>query len=144
MARAETTDHLTPLERLQFELAHPPYHGFLKPEALSVDAEKGAVEIRLAARPEFRRVPDAAEFHGGVIAGLIDLTAHAAVAVKIGRMAPTIDLRIDYMRPAGGDLLARGLLRRAGRTLAVVDVEVLDGAGRVVALGRGTLSTSAG
>ena len=31
---------------------------------------------------------------------LIDLAGHAAVAVKIGRMAPTIDLRIDYMRPA--------------------------------------------
>lgn len=144
MARAETTEHLSPLERLQFELDHPPYHGFLRPEAISADAEAGRVEIRLPFRAEFQRAPDRPEYHGGVIAGLIDLTAHAAVAVKIGRMAPTVDLRIDYMRPATADLLARGSVRRAGRTLAVADVEVSDASGKIVALGRGTFSTSAG
>jgi len=51
-------------------------------------------------QPHLSRAPDEASYHGGVIATLIDLAGHAAVAVSIGRMAPTIDLRIDYLRPA--------------------------------------------
>ena len=67
------------------------------------------VVIRLPFRPEFCRGPKEPYFHGGVIAALIDLTGHAAVAVGLGRAAPTIDLRIDYLRPASGDgLLATG------------------------------------
>lgn len=143
--REQTTGHMTALERLQFELANPPYHAFLRPEAVAVDAEAGRVEIRLPFRPEFQRVPDRPEYHGGVIAGLIDLTAHAAIAVKIGHMAPTVDLRIDYLRGASGtDLLATGTVRRAGRTLAVVDVEVASSDGKLIALGRGLLSTATG
>ncbi len=143
--RRVTTEGMSALERLQFELNHPPFHSFLKPEAVAADSERGTVEILLRQRYEFQRVPDKPEYHGGVIAALIDMTAHAAVAVKIGRMAPTIDLRIDYMRLASNtDLHAHGRVRRAGRTLAVADVEILDDAGKQVALGRGLLSTSAG
>jgi uncharacterized protein (TIGR00369 family) len=144
-ARSENTEHLDPLERLQFELAHPPYHAFLRPQAVSVDAENSIVEIRLPFRPEFQRVPDKPEYHGGVIAGLIDLTAHAATAVRIGKMAPNIDLRIDYVRGATAtDLHAKGTLRKAGRTLALVDVEITDDQGRMIAVGRGVLSTAYG
>ena len=143
--RTQNTENLTPLERLKFELAHPPYHAFLRPEAVSVDAENGVVEIRLPFRPEFQRVPDKPEYHGGVIAGLLDLTAHAAVAVKIGKMAPNIDLRIDYLRGAADtDLFARGFLRKTGRTLALVDVEVSDKNKRLIAVARGLLSTAYG
>lgn len=143
--RTQNTENLTPLERLEFELAHPPYHAFLRPQAVSVDAENGIVEIRLPFRPEFQRVPDKPEYHGGIIAGLLDLTAHAAVAVKIGKMAPNIDLRIDYLRGASDtDLFARGMLRKSGRTLALVDVEVTDNQKRLIAVARGLLSTAYG
>jgi uncharacterized protein (TIGR00369 family) len=139
--RSETTDHLDPLDRLRFELNHPPFHHFLKPEPVTADPDAGVVEIRLPFRPEFSRAPDKAEYHGGVIAALIDLTAHAAVAVKTGRMAPTVDLRIDYLRLASNTALtARGIVRRMGRTLAVVDVDIEDEGGRAIALGRGILS----
>ncbi len=82
-------------------------------------------------------------YHGGVVAALIDLAGHAAVAVKIGRMAPTIDLRIDYLRPSeGSDLIARARLPKAGRTVARVDIEVVDTQGRLIAVGRGSFSTA--
>jgi uncharacterized protein (TIGR00369 family) len=100
------------------------------------------VTIRLPYREEFRRAPDEPGYHGGVIAALIDLAGHAVVAVTVGRMVPTIDLRIDFLRaPAGGDLTARGKLLRAGRSIARADVEVLDDTNNVVAVGRGTYST---
>jgi uncharacterized protein (TIGR00369 family) len=130
------------LARLREEMEGPPFHHVLRPEAIDVDPENGTVTIRLAFRDELARARGDRAFHGGVVASLIDLAGHAAVAVKIGRMAPTIDLRIDYLRPADGDaLMAYAKLLKAGRTVARVDIEILDTQGRTVALGRGTFST---
>jgi uncharacterized protein (TIGR00369 family) len=130
------------LARLIEEIGLPPFHAVLRPQAVSADAVSRTVVIRLPFRPEFCRAPEEPYFHGGVIAALIDLTGHAAVAVSLGRTAPTIDLRIDYLRPAGGDaLLATGRVQRLGRTVATADVEVAGLDGRAVALGRGVFSS---
>ena len=130
------------MARLRAEMERPPYHAVLRPQPVAVDAHAGTVTIRLPYREEFRRAPDAPGYHGGVIAALIDLAGHAAVAVTVGRMVPTIDLRIDFLRAAaGGDLTARGKLLRAGRSIARADVEILDDTNNVVAVGRGTYST---
>src|ERR1700761_2008385 len=141
MSSASAASERTPIDRLRAEMERPPYHGFLRPRAEQVDEATGAVTITLPFRPEFRRAPDAPGYHGGVIAGLIDLAAHAVVAVRVGHMVPTIDLRIDFLRVASdGDLSAIANIRRAGRTLAVADVEISDAEARVVALGRGLFS----
>jgi uncharacterized protein (TIGR00369 family) len=129
------------LAQLAIEMARAPYHAVLDPRPVSADPEKGEVVVGMKAKPEFRRAADCEDWHGGVIAALVDLTAHAAVAVRTGRVAPTIDLRIDFLRAAAGDLVASGRLLRAGRSIARSDVEVRDAAGRLVAVGRGTFST---
>ncbi len=130
------------LARLRAEIERPPYHAVLRPQPVAVEADTGTVVIKLAYRPEFARAPDEPGYHGGVIAALIDLTGHAAVAIHVGRMVPTVDLRIDYLRAAPGtDLTARGKVLRAGRSIARADVEVSDAANNVVAVGRGTYST---
>ncbi|MEU5519443.1 PaaI family thioesterase [Streptomyces sp. NPDC047860] len=132
------------LDRLETELARCPYHDFLLPQAVAADADEGTVVVRLPYRPEFRLARDSDFFHGGVLASLVDITAHAAVAVRTGRVSPTVDLRIDYLRAAaGGPLTARGKVLRAGRSVARADVEVLDASGALVAAGRGTFSTFA-
>jgi uncharacterized protein (TIGR00369 family) len=91
-----------PLGRLRRETDSSPYHRLLGLEAVSADAATGSVTLCLRMRPEFRRAADDSFVHGGIIAALVDITGHAAVAVQIDRMAPTIDLRIYYLRPAGG------------------------------------------
>jgi uncharacterized protein (TIGR00369 family) len=49
------------------------------------------------------------------------------------------------LRPATRtDLSAEARVRRAGRTIGVVDIDVLDDQGRLIALGRGCYSTQAG
>jgi uncharacterized protein (TIGR00369 family) len=132
------------LARLRHELAHPPFHAVLRPEAVSADPQAGVVVIRLPYQPAFGRAGDSPEVHGGVIAALIDLAGHAAVAVQIGRMAPTIDLRIDYLRPApAADLLATARTLKLGRAVSRVDIEVRDPAGLLVAAGRGSFSSLA-
>jgi uncharacterized protein (TIGR00369 family) len=135
-------DRATALARLRAELEGPPFHRVLRPEALDADPEQGTVTVALRYDETLARAPGDTSFHGGVIATLIDMAGHAAVAVKIGRMAPTIDLRIDYLRPSNGeDLTARARLLKLGRSVARVDVEVTDDQGRLVAVGRGSFST---
>lgn len=131
------------MERLEAELAAPPYHGFLKPFAKSFDAETGAVRIGIHYRAEFSFSQRADYYHGGVIAGLIDLAGHAAVAVQIGRIAPTIDLRVDYLRPAPGvELTATARVLKLGRSIGRADIEITDDTGALIAVGRGTFSTT--
>jgi uncharacterized protein (TIGR00369 family) len=138
-----TDDRSTALARLREEMERPPYHHVLQPQAMDVDPAAGTVTIALNYRDGLARAPNQKSFHGGVIAALIDLAGHAAVAVKIGRMAPTIDLRIDYLRPSdGADLIAKARLLKAGRTVARVDIDVTDTQGRLIAVGRGSFSTA--
>jgi uncharacterized protein (TIGR00369 family) len=131
------------LAKLREEMARPPFHRVLAPEAVQADPARGVVVIRLPYQPHFARGPDDTSYHGGVIATLIDLAGHAAVAVSIGRMAPTIDLRIDYLRPAEhSDLTATATLIKAGRSVARADIEITDAQGRLIAIGRGSFSTT--
>jgi uncharacterized protein (TIGR00369 family) len=138
-----THDRSIALARLREELKRPPFHSILRPQALDVDPDTGAVTIALDYRDEFARAPNEKSFHGGIIATLIDLAGHAAVAVKIGKMAPTIDLRIDYLRPSAGErLIARARPLKIGSTMARVDIDITDTQGRLIAVGRGSFSTA--
>lgn len=140
--KADITSTAEAMARLTHELTHPPFHAFLAPVPVSADASAGVVEIRVPYRREFRRAEDSDDIHGGVVAAIMDLAAHAAVAVQIGRMAPTIDLRIDYLRPAPGvDLHVTARTLRVGRSIARVDVEVRGGSSDCIAVARGTFST---
>ena len=137
------SDRAAALARLREEMERPPFHRVLAPQAVRADPATGVVVIRLPYQPHLSRAPDETSYHGGVIATLIDLAGHAAVAVSIGRMAPTIDLRIDYLRPAdNSDLTATATLIKAGRSVARADIEITDGQGRLIAMGRGSFSTS--
>lgn len=130
------------LQRLRDELARPPFHEILKPIAHSVDDSTGEIAIGVPYQPCFSRSPAVEEYHGGVIAALIDIAGHAAAAVHVGHMAPTIDLRIDYLRIAPGvELIARARISKAGRTWIFVDVDV-HAADKLVATGRGTFSAA--
>lgn len=123
-------------------IVDPPFHGFLKPEPVSVDKERGEVVVRLPYNTDLTRSKADGVIHGGVIATLVDMAGHAVVALAIGRMAPTIDLRVDYISSAGPeDLIVTATLIRAGRSVARADVTVKGASGKLVALGRGTFSS---
>ena len=101
--------------------------------------------MSMAMRPEFERRPGTRQFHGGPIAAFIDVVGDFAIGMLIGGGVPTMNFRTDYLRPAvGSALTAVARVRRAGKTASVVDVDVLDDEARLVALGRGTYSSTAG
>lgn len=130
------------LGRLREELDNPPFHALLRPRPLRVDAD-GGVCIALAWRPEFSGRRGADFFHGGVLASLIDMAAHAAVALHSGGLSPTLDLRIDYLRPAlAGELLATARVLKLGRSVSRADVQVHGADGQLLAVGRGAFSSA--
>ncbi len=100
--------------------------------------------MKLPMRPEFERGRDSGQWHGGPIAAVIDTVGDYALVMSLGRGLPTINFRVDYLRPAvGTGLTATARVRRAGKSVGVVDVDVADDQGRIVAIGRATYSTLA-
>lgn len=130
------------LEDLGAFLAGSPFHRMLGLSLLR--ARAGEVEVTLPFRAEFLADPEADYVHGGLIATLIDVAGCFAVISAAGHDVPTLDLRVDYLRPAGREpLTATARSIRTGRTFGVADVEVKDAQGRVVAVGRGLYGTGA-
>jgi uncharacterized protein (TIGR00369 family) len=114
---------------------HSPFMRFLG--LTLVRSERGRVEIQLPFREEFMRQDGSDWYHGGVISALADIVGDYAVITETGVGVPTIDLRIDYLRPARrGDLIGVGRTVRVGKTVSVADVEIRDASGTLVAIGR--------
>ena len=109
------------------------------------DAEAEEVTMRLEMRPEFERAHGTGQYHGGVISAFIDTVGDYALVINRGGGVPTINYRTDFLRPASNTTLTgTAKVRRAGRTVAVVDIDVYDEQGRLVAVGRGTYGTQVG
>jgi uncharacterized protein (TIGR00369 family) len=119
-----------------------PFHQWLGVELISLD-ETG-IAIRTPWRAEFVSDPDRGYAHGGVLASLIDLAADYAVAARIGRGAPTVDMRVDYHRAAmPGPLIARAAVVKLGGTLTTAEARVFDERDELVASGRALFFTRA-
>ena len=114
-------------------------------QVTSMDVEQGVISMRMPMRPEFERRAGTGQIHGGPIAALIDIVGDYALVMRLGAGVPTINFRTDYLRPASGDhLTATASVRQAGRSVALVDIDVHDGDGKLIAVGRGTYSTRTG
>ena len=80
-----------------------------------------------------------------MIAAVIDIAGDFALALHVGDPVPTINFRTDYLRPAMKTALtATARVRQAGRSVGVVDIDVTNEQGKLVAVGRGCYSTKVG
>jgi uncharacterized protein (TIGR00369 family) len=63
---------------------------------------KGRARMRLPYAPHLVGDPDTGVVHGGVITAMLDQTCGIAIASALKEIVPfaTLDLRIDYMKPA--------------------------------------------
>lgn len=130
-------------EALQERIRRAPFHEWLGLEVL--EAGPDGITVKAPWRPEFVVNVEGGYTHGGILATLVDLVADWALAAKLGRPFPTVDVRVDYHRPAKrGDLTVKGRIVRAGGTFATAEASVEDADGRLVASGRGTYYTGAG
>ena len=115
----------------------------------SMEAETAS--MRFTNRDDLAGSERTTNLHGGVIASVLDITGSLAVfsnlvhrmkdrsitkrIEKVTRIN-TIDLRIDYIRPASSNFfVATGYVMRSGRTVAVSRIELHDEDGRLLAVG---------
>lgn len=127
---------------IQAMLDVSPFNKFLGLTVTSADAGKQEVTMRSELRAEFERKPGSKQWHGGVIASVIDTVGDFAVGMMVGRGLPTVNFRVDYLRPAiDTALIAVSRVRRAGKSVGVADVDVFNEKGVLLAIGRGTYST---
>ena len=108
-----------------------------------VEVADGVATLRLTPTPLAVGSEEPPFLHGGTLSTCIDTAAWYAACSAAGGDWVVSGLAADFLRPAR--IEAHRVVahcRRAGRTVAVVDVEITpwDEPERVVALGRATLS----
>ena len=125
-----------------------PFNRFLGLKLESFNTDNGDVTTRLAMRPEYLGNARRAMPHGGLISFLIDATAGASAALSlddyslIERVA-TIDMRVDYLKPAQGEvLLTSSEVMRPGKRIINIRSEIRDELGTLVALGSNTFNVA--
>ncbi|MFP1877298.1 PaaI family thioesterase [Lonsdalea quercina] len=128
------------LADVQTRLLAGPYHQWLGLNVIAVG--DGEIELTARWREEWVVNPAGGYTHGGILAALVDLTADWALVAFTGRGVPTLNLHVDYHRPARGDLRARGRVIKLGKQVSCAEAELFDSEGRLVASGRGLYSTA--
>ena len=130
---------------VQSLLDESPFLSFMGILVDTIDTGNDTLILRVKMRREFERRPDSGQYHGGVIASLIDVVGDYALAMRVGSVVPTVNFRTDFLRPAiNTDLTATARVRRTGRSIAVVDIDVHDDDKRLIAIGRGTYMSQTG
>jgi uncharacterized protein (TIGR00369 family) len=83
----------------------PACAGTLGIEFLTIDPDAGTIEVRFEGKPEFCN--PAGNIQGGFLAAMLDDTMGTALAamLKAGELAPTLNLNVQFHRPARPGLL---------------------------------------
>jgi uncharacterized protein (TIGR00369 family) len=126
---------------IQEMIGRSKFHQLFRPEVLEVDHEALRLTIKYAMSDVFERQPGTDQWHGGTISAVVDTTGCYALTLITDAPPPTINFRTDFLRPGiQTDLTVLAMVRRAGRSVGVVDVEVNDDSGRLIALGRASFA----
>lgn len=104
--------------------------------------EPGTARFEVPFRPELIGDPVRRVLHGGVLSAVFDACGGAAVWSKmtLDDRISTIDLRVDYLRPARAErFVAEATVVRLGNRVAVVDARAFQEEGgeqRLIATGK--------
>ena len=129
-------------EELQAYLDNSPFIAFLGLKVTETDPAHEEITMSCAMRPEFERGAGTGQWHGGPLAAIIDTVGDYALIMTLRRGLPTINFRVDYLRPAiKTGLVITAKVRRAGKSVGVVDVDVFNDQKALLAVGRATYST---
>jgi uncharacterized protein (TIGR00369 family) len=101
-------------------------------------AEAGRVVF--GCRPDRSMYNTAGVVQGGLVCTMLDSAAACAVwtTLEAGFGFTSIDITVNFLRPvtvASGPLVATGIVTKPGRRVALATAEVVDAAGKTVAVG---------
>lgn len=97
-------------------------------------AEIGRAKLRMKVRPRHMQIHGVV--HGGVLASLADTAAGLALYLGLpsGSRAATVEMKMNFLEPVrGGTVFAEAQILRQGKYLAVIECDLSDEAGKMVA-----------
>ena len=102
------------------------------------DLVDGSVRLSLATRPEFQS--EGGRIHGGLIGLLLDGAMGRACGrtLEPGQTCATVQLSVQFLAAAEGELVAHGRVTRRGRAVAFLESECTRPDGTLVARAHGT------
>lgn len=115
------------------ELPIPPIAAHLGFQFRSWDEGSSSIEVSFVGKPEFCN--PVGKIHGGMLSAMLDETLALLVAATLarGEFAPTLNLNVNFLRPADqGEIVGRGTMIRRGKEICVVEGLLLQG-GQAVA-----------
>ena len=107
---------------IQYRLDQSLFHQLFKPEVLRVDNEQAELKLQVSMCPQFERQPDTNQWHGGVLASLVDIAGFSALML-VAKDRPLLTL------------IATAKVTRSGRTVGFVEVIVHNQEKEVVVTG---------
>jgi len=112
-----------------------PFHRFLNMNVTYLG--KGVAKLKMKVKKEYTNPAGVA--HGGIAFSVVD-TAMGMAARTLGREVTTIEMNINYLRPAtaGDVIVAEGRVVKAGRQIIVCEGEVYNRHGKLLAKARET------
>jgi uncharacterized protein (TIGR00369 family) len=109
------------------------------------DVEPGRAVVRFEAGPQHAN--PMGTLHGGVLCDVADAAMGMAYAATLdeGETFTTLELKINYLKPIRtGTLTATGRVVQGGRTVGLVECDVVDAKERLVARASSTCMTLRG
>ncbi|HKP58316.1 MAG TPA: PaaI family thioesterase [Polyangiales bacterium] len=118
----------------------PPAAAMLGFELIECDPEQATIRVRFRARPEFAN--PIGNVQGGFLSAMLDETLGPALVATLppGQFAPTIELKVNFVRPAsvGASLIGSGRVVARTRSIAFLAGELHDEAGKLIATASAT------
>lgn len=98
----------------------------------------GSVTTALSIKPELMNSWHVS--HGGALMSLLDLTLgmSAKSLDPASNGATTVELKVNFLAAATGEVTAQGHAQRAGRSLVFAEGEIRDSGGKILAKATGT------
>ena len=137
-----TTTKTLSVEQVQQAFDNSTFIAWLGMRVTSLDHHAQTIDVHIPFQNAFERGSGTRQWHGGPLAAVIDTVGDFAVGMLVGRGLPTVNFRVDYLRPAiDTDLRAVARVRRLGKSIGVADVDLFNAQGALVAIGRASYAT---
>ena len=119
----KTVERLT-AEQIQAMFDRSPFISGLALQVQSLDYDAMELTVSMPLKPSMERRAGTKQVHGGPIASFIDTIGDFVVGMMVGGGVPTINIRIDYLKPAVGDALTA--TARARRMASMAPLRTID------------------
>jgi len=119
------------------KLEQPPAAKLLGWRLITLDYDKGTIEVEFQGKPEFTN--PTGHIQGGLLSAMLDDTLGPALfAMTKGRLfGSTIDLHVHFLRPVPiGTITTKAQVTKLGRNVAFMEGKLFDKNGKLCASAR--------